>query len=172
MTLISQDANFKPGDVAEYNEREDKDVLVQITRVRDMEKRREPFTMKKDGEMRVYALGEGRDGEMFDYAWIEEANTGKVIWEMTYRKTGHAGGDQKNREFNDTVYLKVGDYVLRYESDDSHSFRDWNSSPPRPGELGRHNLQNWQLSRIIPPLQTVIMPSKMQLKLDLAAFFL
>lgn len=134
MTLISQETNFKPGDVTEYNEREDKDVLVQITRVRDMEKRSESFSLKKDGEVRVYALGEGRGGEMFDYAWIEEANTGKVIWEMTYRKTNHAGGDQKNREFNDTVYLKAGDYVLRYESDDSHSFRDWNSAPPRDPE--------------------------------------
>ncbi|MEZ4766598.1 MAG: hypothetical protein R3C26_26425 [Calditrichia bacterium] len=41
------------------------------------------------------------------------------------------GGARKNREFNDTVFLRAGDYVLHYESDDSHSFRDWNSAPPR-----------------------------------------
>ncbi len=81
--------------------------------------------------MRIYALGEGRTGRMFDYAWIEDARSGKAAWEMTYRKTGHAGGARKNRVFDDVIMLKAGEYLLCYESDDSHSFKNWNAAPPR-----------------------------------------
>jgi len=74
---------------------------------------------------------------MYDYAWIENANTGKVIWEMTYRKTSRAGGAQKNRIFNDQILLPKGEYYVIYETDDSHSFDDWNASPPEdPGNWG------------------------------------
>ncbi len=132
ITILGVGDNFRASDVTEYNEDSDNsDVMARITRVRDWETRKERFEMKKDGNVRVYALGEGSDGRMYDYAWIENASTGKVVWEMTYRRTDHAGGARKNREFNDTIYLKSGEYLLIYESDDSHSFKDWNSAPPR-----------------------------------------
>ena len=67
---------------------------------------------------------------MDDYAWIEEAGTGRVVWEMTYRMTEHAGGAKKNRMFNDTIRLDKGEYVVYYETDGSHSYEDWNASPP------------------------------------------
>ena len=49
---------------------------------------------------------------------------------MTYRKTDRAGGARKNRLFDDEIYLKAGTYQVIYESDDSHSFEEWNSRPP------------------------------------------
>lgn len=131
ITIIAADDNFNPNDVAEYSEQNDQSVLAKIVRVGDSENRKERFTLEKDGPVRVYAIGEGRNGDMFDYAWIEEASSGKIVWEMTYRKTNHAGGDRKNRLFDDTVFLPAGDYYVHYESDDSHSYRDWNSSAPR-----------------------------------------
>lgn len=131
ISIIAADDNFNPNDVVDYNEEEDRSVLAKIVRVSDYENRTERFSVPGDGEVRVYALGEGRNGEMYDYALIQEANSGKVVWEMTYRKTTHAGGDRKNRLFDDTVFLQSGDYIVRYESDDSHSYRDWNASPPR-----------------------------------------
>ena len=106
-------------------------VLAKITRVRDHERRRERFTLDKDTEVRIYALGEGRSGEMFDYGWIENDETGHTVWEMTYRKTDHAGGDDKNRVCEDTILLKAGTYNVYYETDSSHSFRGWNAAPPR-----------------------------------------
>ncbi|MFQ5770315.1 MAG: hypothetical protein ACE5HX_07250, partial [bacterium] len=75
-------------------------------------------------------IGEGTDGRMFDYGWIEDAEQRKVVWEMTYRKTNHAGGAKKNRLFDDTIFLKKGEYIVYYETDDSHSYNDWNSAPP------------------------------------------
>jgi hypothetical protein len=66
---------------------------------------------------------------MYDYAWIED-DRGRVVWEMTYRKTDHAGGARKNRIFNDTISLDAGEYAVYYESDGSHSFKGWNAKPP------------------------------------------
>lgn len=131
ITIIAADDDFKSSDIGEYREEMDKSILARIVGVGDWENRKERFSLNKDSNIRVYAIGEGRSGEMFDYAWIEDAKSGKVVWEMTYRNTDYAGGARKNREFNDTVFLRSGDYVLHYESDDSHSFRDWNSAPPR-----------------------------------------
>jgi len=137
ITLLAADDNFNPKDVTEYNEEADQSIIARIVRVGDDERLKKRFSLKRDSDVRVYAIGEGRGGDMFDYAWIENDNTGKVVWEMTYRNTDFAGGARKNREFNDTVFLKAGNYVLYFETDDSHSFGDWNSAPPRdPANYG------------------------------------
>jgi hypothetical protein len=78
----------------------------------------------------VYALGEGVSDEMVDYGWIEDAATGRVVWEMTYDATEPAGGARKNRVYEGTVKLPAGSYVLHYRSDGSHSFDDWNDDEP------------------------------------------
>jgi hypothetical protein len=117
-------------DVSVYRESEDKGILARIVEVGDREREREPFQLGKETKVRVYALGEGRSGRMYDYAWIEEAGTGRVVWEMTYRMTEHAGGAKKNRVFDGTVTLPPGKYELCYESDGSHSFGSWNANPP------------------------------------------
>jgi hypothetical protein len=80
--------------------------------------------------VRVYAIGEGQGREMYDYGWIENAGSGRAVWEMTYAMTFHAGGGRKNRMVNTTMTLEKGEYVLHYVSDDSHSFGHWNTDPP------------------------------------------
>jgi hypothetical protein len=105
-------------------------VLAELPRMGDNERARTSFRLDKETTVRVYALGEGSGGDMYDYAWIEVANSGRVVWEMTYRDSQHAGGADKNRVFDGTVRLPAGSYVLRYESDGSHSYEDWNSDPP------------------------------------------
>ena len=67
---------------------------------------------------------------MDDFGWIEDAKTGKAVWEMTYRSTDHAGGATKNRRFDGTITLPAGEYILKYETDGSHSFGDWNADAP------------------------------------------
>lgn len=106
-------------------------VLARVTRVRDGERRRERFTLDKDSWVHIYALGEGTGGRMYDYAFIIDTETGRDVWEMTWRKTDHAGGASKNRRVDDTIMLPKGTYEVVYETDDSHSFNNWNSSPPR-----------------------------------------
>ncbi len=130
ITLSCVDEDFKENNVTKYDEKEDKSILAQLVRMRDHDRERAHFKLKKNSDIRIYAVGEGRDGSMYDYGWIEDAEDGKVVWEMMYRRTEHAGGTKKNRLFDDTIFLKKGEYVVYYETDDSHSFNDWNSDPP------------------------------------------
>jgi len=105
-------------------------VLVNLIGIGDDEEARERFTLDKPQKVHVFALGEGRSGDMFDYGWIENAKTGEIIWEMTYRKTRHAGGADKNRKVNTTIFLESGDYYAYFVTDGSHSFPDFNASRP------------------------------------------
>lgn len=105
-------------------------MLAGITEVGDNAEERRRFTLASPTKVKVHAVGEGTRYEMVDYGWIEDARTGDIVWEMTYRKTSHAGGADKNREVDQVILLDKGEYILHYETDDSHSFPDWNSTPP------------------------------------------
>lgn len=109
-------------------------IVAEIVQVRDDEDRYKTFKLNQDTRLRVVAIGEGSDGDMDDYGWIEDTSTGRTVWEMTYRSTTHAGGANKNRMFNDIIILPKGDYRLHYQTDGSHSYRDWNASPPNDQE--------------------------------------
>ncbi|MGH1366552.1 MAG: hypothetical protein ACRBF0_23525 [Calditrichia bacterium] len=136
MTIMSVEKGFNSKkDVKTYDEDAGKDILARLARVGDDKKLRKSFTVSKDASVRVYAIGEGRGGDMYDFAWIEDKN-GRVVWEMTYRMTSHAGGSKKNRVFDGNVYLKSGDYTVVFESDDSHSFKSWNAAAP-------HDPRDW-----------------------------
>jgi hypothetical protein len=116
------------------NEYKNDKVVVEIVRVRDDEQLSETFTLDRDTKLRIVAIGEGDDDELVDYGWIKNTETGKVVWEMTYRNTESAGGASKNRLFNDTIILPKGTYKVYYETDGSHSYRSWNATPPRDQE--------------------------------------
>jgi hypothetical protein len=124
----------KPADrnaVSAYDpSRDDGVVVAKLVNMSDDEDARSTFRVDKPGLYRVYAIGEGRDHEMFDRGIIEERGTHRVIWQMNYDKTVPAGGASKNRLFDGTVQLPAGDYVLRWTSDDSHSYNNWNDAAP------------------------------------------
>ena len=103
--------------------------LVELTGMRDNENARRTFRLEAQTKLRIYALGEGRDGEMFDYGRIEDGN-GRTVWRMQYDDTEPAGGADKNRMFDGVITLPAGTYVLRYDSDGSHSSSNWNDEPP------------------------------------------
>lgn len=105
-------------------------VIAQIVRVGNSANLTRSFRLDKPTHVRIYALGEGQNREMYDYGSIERTSNGTVVWQMTYSMTFHAGGDRKNRMVNTTMLLDKGEYLLHYVSDDSHSFNDWNTDPP------------------------------------------
>jgi hypothetical protein len=107
------------------------DVLVRMVRVGDDEHRRATFTLNASTRVQIVAVGEGQDGDMADFGWIENRKTGRTVWEMTWRNTRHAGGAEKNRIFDGQITLDAGEYEVFYESDGSHSFEDWNDTKPR-----------------------------------------
>ncbi|HEX8264096.1 MAG TPA: serine hydrolase [Pyrinomonadaceae bacterium] len=107
-----------------------KTALAQIVSVPDDADKTVEFSLNQSGSVRIFAAGEGDNGQMYDYGWIESAETGKPVWEMKSSETTHAGGAPKNRKVDVVIALPAGKYRLRYKSDDSHSFDNWNAMPP------------------------------------------
>ncbi len=105
-------------------------MLANLTGLGDDEEAVQSFSLSGTTEIRIIAIGEGLSGTMYDYGWIENEDTGEIIWEMTYRKTGHAGGADKNRSVVANIILPEGRYSAHFITDGSHSFRDFNASPP------------------------------------------
>ncbi len=110
-------------------------VLSSITMAGDREYAKDDFSLSKTTTLRVVGIGEGSDGDMFDFGYIKSLESGRIVWDMDYRNSEHAGGAKKNRAFNETVTLPKGEYRVYFESDGSHSYRRWNSSPPRDQEM-------------------------------------
>ncbi len=105
-------------------------VIAQIVRVLDNQDKSVAFDLGSPQEVRIFAIGEGQGGRMFDYGWIEDTDKGLPVWEMQEPKTTPAGGAGKNRKADITITLPAGHYKLRYKSDDAHAFDRWNSLPP------------------------------------------
>jgi hypothetical protein len=131
VTVMGVGPGFNPAMVGKYVEERDRALIARVARPGDDEDRSESFKLEKTTRVRIYAIGEGASRTMYDYAWIEESKTGNIVWEMTYAMTFHAGGDRKNRMVSTSILLERGEYRLRWRSDDSHSFGDWNSDPPQ-----------------------------------------
>ena len=130
ITVMGAGDNWDPSIVSPYTEEREKNIVAQIIRPGDNVDASRAFSLDKVTRLRIYAIGEGQNREMYDYGWIEDARTGSTVWEMTYGMTFHAGGGRKNRMVNTTVLLDKGNYRLRFKSDDSHSFGNWNVDPP------------------------------------------
>jgi hypothetical protein len=152
MTIMGVGKNFNPSIVGTYVEEKDESVIAQIIRPGNDEDRSVKFRLEKTTRVRVYAIGEGQNREMFDYGWIEDARNGNIVWEMTYAMTFHAGGGRKNRVVMTTLLLDRGEYRLRWRSDDSHSFNDWNVDPPDDQQFWGVTLYRDDGSEPLPPV--------------------
>jgi len=115
--------------IKHYFEQDDPAVLARIIRVRNNAEKTQTFHIDAATQVKIFALGEGRDGTMFDFGWIESEN-GEEIWRMKFEDTRHAGGGMKNRLINEDVTLPAGAYRVYFKTDDSHSYGDWNTEPP------------------------------------------
>jgi len=54
---------------------------------------------------------------------------------MEFRQSSHAGGAKKNRKYSALITLPAGRYRAFFQTDDSHSFMDWNAAPPEDPSL-------------------------------------
>lgn len=130
LTVAAAEERFDASTVQKFEEGEEEDVIAQIIRVRDSKHIRKSFTLSKPTKVEIYAVGEGVDRRMADFGWIENVATGRTVWEMTYGMTDRAGGARKNRSVRTTMILDPGEYELHFQTDDSHSYNDWNDDPP------------------------------------------
>lgn len=112
--------------------KEDENAIVSLVRVGDNETRTASFTLKKDATLHIYAIGERGNSrrQMADYGWIINAKTREKVWIMDVDRTEHAGGAEKNRMADELLALPAGTYTAYFQTDDSHAYNDWNSSPP------------------------------------------
>jgi hypothetical protein len=130
ITVLAAKGALDRSAVEAYDDKRDPSILAELTERRDDDQAQKTFSLDRESDVRIYALGEGTGGEMVDYGWIEDTGSGRRVWEMTYRVTEHAGGATKNRRFDGVIRLPAGRYVVRYKTDGSHSFGDWNAAPP------------------------------------------
>jgi CubicO group peptidase (beta-lactamase class C family) len=105
-------------------------VVAQLVQVIDNEDKTVEFSLPRTQQVRIFSIGEGQDGQMYDYGWIENMDKGIPVWETRAGRTTHAGGAAKNRKVDEVITLEPGKYKLRYKTDDSHSFEHWNALPP------------------------------------------
>jgi hypothetical protein len=129
VSVFPASGRLNQADVAPFERAPRGNLVAELVHMGDDEDARQTFQLARETELRVYALGEGSGDDMFDYGYIEDS-TGRIVWEMTYDETEPAGGASKNRVFEGVIKLRAGSYVLRYHSDGSHSYNDWNSDPP------------------------------------------
>ena len=132
VSVFPASGRLNPADIGEFMQTRGAGTDATVARLNHMgngEDARTEFRLSQQTRLRVLAIGEGRDGEMFDYGWIEDQD-GRTVWRMKFDDTEAAGGTEKNRMFDGDVTLPAGSYVLRYRSDDSHSYSDWNDNPP------------------------------------------
>ena len=133
ITVLAADPAFAPGDVTPFDpdKASPEPALARITRVRSDQRRDATFTLEREADVEIYALGESDGHDMADFGWIEESGSGRKVWEMRDSDTEPAGGARKNRVFRGRLHLPAGAYRVAYESDGSHAWGGWNSDPPR-----------------------------------------
>lgn len=107
-----------------------KDARVYFTKAQDSERFEQGFNLSDETDIRIYAIGEGRKGETYDYLWIYDMESRERVFEMDYRNTRFAGGADKNLKVDEQITLPKGSYLVSYRTDDSHSFEQWNALPP------------------------------------------
>ncbi|HEY3220620.1 MAG TPA: hypothetical protein VGJ80_07810 [Gemmatimonadales bacterium] len=131
VSLFPESRRLNPTVVAPFRRtgRGNTPALSQLTHMGNDEDASATLRLTEQTRLRVLALGEGRDGEMFDRGWIEDSS-GHTVWDMKYEETEPAGGTDKNRLFDGVITLPAGTYSLRYRSDGSHSYDHWNDDPP------------------------------------------
>lgn len=102
-----------------------------IDKVQDFADKSLPIEIKTAGTYWVMTVGEGDVTGLFDKGWIENATSKDTIWDFnSYDHSFYAGGADKNRMVIEPIKLEPGSYILRYKTDDSHSYDKWNANAP------------------------------------------
>ena len=111
-------------------------VIVNATQLGNGQNISNSFNLNALTIVRVVAVGEISTSGQYDYGWIEDNDTGNIVWEMTRRNTQPAGGDDHNRKFEGLLELEPGNYTVHFKTDFTHAFGDF-------GEGGPDNPTQW-----------------------------
>jgi hypothetical protein len=103
------------------------EVLADLSRLGNEREVNQTFEVSTTTDVFVRAIGEITLNSRFDYGWIEHADSGEIVWQMTYDNTVAAGGAGRNRLYEGLVKLPPGTYRVRFQTDFSHAFGDFPS---------------------------------------------
>ncbi len=106
------------------------DAIVSWTRLRGEVEEGRAFELDKEAKLHIVALGEITYSSQYDYGWIEQADTGKTVWEMLLDNTRPAGGAERNRRFDGVLTLPPGQYVAHFITDASHHYGFFGDEAP------------------------------------------
>jgi hypothetical protein len=131
ITLRADDATSVTRiDDTELRQQAHRNMIAELVGLGDDEHREYGFTLTRPLDVRIVALGEGRNGRMYDLSWLVDAATLEPVWRMEYADTENAGGAAKNRLAERRLTLPAGSYILHAVTDGSHSAHRWNAAPP------------------------------------------
>ena len=117
-------------DVAQAREDFDERTVISLTKVAPSSTQKIGFSLERPTEVEVYAIGEERQDNAFDYGWIINADTREKVWQLRYDFSDPGGGADKNRMEHRVIRLPAGRYAALYAADDSHDNSKWNDVPP------------------------------------------
>lgn len=121
---------IESADVRELYKGGSREEMVNFNRVSNDAHLSAAFDLDDPTSLYIVAIGELSTSGRYDYGWIEHANSGERIWEMTAKNTVHAGGREQNRRFEGLVQVPAGQYVARYVTDFSHAYGDFDDDGP------------------------------------------
>ncbi|MFW5972548.1 MAG: hypothetical protein ACOCTG_01035, partial [Bacteroidota bacterium] len=130
-TAVADESTEMPADATEHR---NDGALVDLRPVTNDQRRQARFDLERTSDVHVEAVGEITLSNRYDYGWIEDAESGRILWEMTYGNTTAAGGDSRNRRFDGVIKLPPGSYVAIYQSDFSHAYGDFRSQEEEPDD--------------------------------------
>lgn len=98
------------------------------------------FRVNESTQLSAYAIGQIErrpEVRQEDYSWIEEAVTGRRVWQLSESGSEPAGGSPANRRFRGPIALDTGYYRAVALTGQSHAYDAWVGNPPfDPGGWG------------------------------------
>ena len=103
---------------------------VSIQRAEGEARRFVRFDVTRPTPVFASGLGELRDDGRFDYGTLTREPTGDEVWSMAYDRSSPGGGASKNRRVDAFLTLAPGAYTLRFQTDGTHHYGDFNDAEP------------------------------------------
>ncbi|MEJ1241464.1 two-component regulator propeller domain-containing protein [Chryseolinea sp. T2] len=105
-------------------------LIGKIDKAQNIEDKTLKVEIQDSGTYVLVVTGEADYVSPADFGWIENLKN-DTIWSFPeFESTHHAGGGIKNRVVVAPVKLEAGSYLLRYKTDDSHAYGNWNEQAP------------------------------------------
>ncbi|MCH8122254.1 MAG: hypothetical protein IH853_03950 [Bacteroidetes bacterium] len=125
-------------DAEEFDPWVDSEPFILLTEIGNSKHEMIQFAVSDTINVLISALGEiTTRGALWDYGWLEDNDSGELLWEMSRENSLPAGGDRTNRVETAFLDLAPGEYTIHYRTDAGHAFGHWSlTKPSNPNRWG------------------------------------